>query len=228
MTRNTKMRGVALKAVPPSARPKLIDIVVDSPTVPGAVEKLKRVVDTIEAMHRRKQLAEDKDKDLRAMNNERAYRAAMRLRNAYDTVHGSIGGSMDFDRVRGGGALGAPPALHYREAADVLIDSRKALLAVQERVLQFIVCQGYSVEETAQRVRHSTERAAKEEMGRVLRSGLAALADFWFEPGDVKRKLVRPYHAPDVDPRSFRYSTEPGTIKAGGTATATRNRVQRN
>lgn len=212
----------------PSALPKLTAVKVHSPTVAGATETLKRVVDTIEALYVRKNLAEDKDRDLRAVNNERAYRAAKRLRNAYDTVQGSIGGSMDFDRVRGGGSLGAPPALHYREAADVLIDAKAQLLAVEHRVLILVVCEGHSIEDTAGRVRKSTERAAKEEMGHVLRSGLSALAKYWFEPGDVKRKVVRPYHAPDVDPRAFRYSAESGTIKVGGTASATRNRVQRN
>lgn len=229
MARNTKSRGVALKAVEPiSARPRLIDATVDSPTVPGAIERLKRVVDTIEGMYRRKQLGSSKDGDLRQMENERAYRAATRLRNAHDVVYGSIGGQMDFDRVRGGGVPGAPPALHYREAADVLTDARKALLAVQDRVVMLVVCEGYTIEDAAKRIRQSTERAVREEIGVILRSALAALAEAWFEPGEVKRKNVRPYHAPDVDPRSFRYSTEVGTIKAGGTASATRNRVQRN
>lgn len=212
----------------PSGRPKLIDAVVSSPTVPGAIENVKRVVDTIEAMYRRRHLGESSDKDLRVIENERSYRAAMRLRHAHDVVYGSIGGVMDFDRVRSGGGYGSPPPLHYREAADDLIDMRAVLDSSEHPVLSLIVCEGHSIDYTTQWLHGHTERAARESTGSLMRRGLQKLADHWFETGIVSKiKVVQPYHAPDANPRLMRYTANAGTIERGKVVSATRNRIYR-
>lgn len=228
MARKAQRRGVAQVVAAPSARPKLVDAVVDSPTVPGAVERLKRVVDTIETMHKRRQLGCSKDEILRAVENERGYRAAIRLRSAHAILYGSIGGAMDFDRVRGGGTTGAPPPMPYMEAAEVMRVSKQKLRALDYRVLQVVVCDGHTIEEASEKIRGNAERANREDIGAALRRGLFDLAEMWFEPLTIKRRRVRPYHAPDADPRAVRYSAQVGTIERGKTVTATRNRIHRN
>ena len=72
------------------------------------IDRVDRVIDTIEAMHKRKQI------------DGRQKQAADRLRSAYDVLGGSVGGSMDFERARGGGTPGAPPAPPSLEAAETL------------------------------------------------------------------------------------------------------------
>jgi murein L,D-transpeptidase YcbB/YkuD len=211
-----------------SGRPKLIDAVVSSPTVPGAIENVKRVVDTIEAMHRRRQLGASADRDLRLIENDRSYRAAIRLRHAHDVVTGSIGGVMDFDRVRSGGGYGSPPPLHYREAADDLIDMRAVLDSSEHPVISLIVCEGHSIDFATQWLHGHTARAAREDTGALMRRGLQKLADHWFEPGRIESKTkVRAYHAADADPRLMRYAANAGTVQRGQTVSATRNRIYR-
>lgn len=212
----------------PSACPKLINTVVSSPTVPGAIENVKRVVDTIEAMHRRRQLGASSDKELRILENDRSYRAAMRLRAAHDVVTGSIGGVMDFDRVRSGGGLGAPPPLHYREAADDLLDARKVLDDNHHHVVQLVVCEGHSIDFATQWIYGNSARAAREEVGALMRGALQSLADHWYERAELPGKSrVRRFHAADADPRTIRYSTDATSVQRGKTVTATRNRIYR-
>lgn len=214
----------------PSALPRLHTATVSSPNVPLAVERVPRVLDTIEQMYKRKQLADAKNQDERIMHNERAYRVALKLRHAHDIVYGSVGGSMDFDRVRGAGSPGAPPPLHYREAADVLIAMKKLLYALDHRVLTLVVCEGQSIEYAAKAIyARDTSRAEREEIGRVLRQGLRELAEQWFEAAsDPKRNTIVSSHAADARPGTVKYTTEVGVIQRGKTVTATRNRIHRN
>lgn len=212
----------------PSACPKLINAVVSSPTVPGAVENVKRVVDTVEAMHRRRLLGESSDKDLRVLQNDRSYRAAMRLRSAHDVVTGSIGGVMDFDRVRSGGGLGSPPPLHYREAADDLLDARSVLDDSHHRVIHLVVCEGHSIDFATQWLYGNSARNCREEVGQLMRNGLLRLADHWYDRAELPGKTwVRRFHTADADPRTIRYSTDATSVQRGKTVTATRNRIYR-
>ena len=179
---NTAMARVQIKGArakkeeSPTARPTTRRVYVSSPTVPGHRENLERVVDTVEQMWKRGQLGPSN----RPHENERAYRAAMKLRDAYEVVHGAVGGAMDFDRVRGAARPGMGPPLHYLEAAQTLNDVRPNLYALDERVVLLVVCEGYTIERAAEHVyKAKPSRAEKEEIGRVLRQGLAELADLW-------------------------------------------------
>src|SRR5262249_52963227 len=78
------------------ARQRRRTVNVPSPTVPGAVERLQRSVDTIEFLWSRKKL------------NEIEYDAANIYRSAWDMLQSIVGGQMDFDRVRGGVVPGGP------------------------------------------------------------------------------------------------------------------------
>lgn len=213
-----------------TAAPRTKPARVPSPTVPGASEELQRVFDPIEAMYKRRQLSDAKDDFERTLQNERACRAALRLRAAHDVVYGSIGGAMDFDRVRGGGLPGSPPPLHYRLAADTLIGAKKNLYGLDHRVVTLVACEGHTIEQAAWAVYHrEPTRAEKEEIGRVLRQSLRELADLWFAAeGRQRPQEIGAYHAPDADPALVRYSTAVGTVTPGKTVTATRNRVYRN
>lgn len=203
---------------------------VASPTVPGAIENISRVVDTIDQMYKRRQLADDKDIDDKIKHNERAYRAVQRLRGAHDVVYGSIGGVMDFDRVRGAGSPGSPPPLHYRMAADILIDTKKGVDALQLRIITLVACEGHSIDQTAQKIYgREVSRSEREEIGKQLREGLRELAKRWFEAtAEGKRTKIVTHHAADAHPDTVKYTTDVGTIQRGKTVTATRNRIHRN
>jgi hypothetical protein len=72
---------------------------VASPSVAGGVERLKRVVDMLDHLWSRGKLGESE------------YNAALRYQAAWECIHASVGGSMDFERARGGGVPGGPLAI---------------------------------------------------------------------------------------------------------------------
>ena len=98
----------ARKIESPTGRPKTFKTRVSSPTVPGAVEEVDRVIDSIEHLRQRRNL------------DPLAFRSAEKLRAAHDVIYGSIGGVMDMDRVRGTSNPGAPPAPAFMLAAETL------------------------------------------------------------------------------------------------------------
>src|ERR1041385_330460 len=72
------------------------------------VDIVQRMVDTLNVMNRRRQL------------NERQYHAGIKYRSCYEVIYGQLGGSMDFERARGGGAPGKPPPIAYMEASETI------------------------------------------------------------------------------------------------------------
>lgn len=163
----------------PTARPKTERIAVSSPTVPGAREEVEYVPGSVDLMRARKQFGRTKSE------NEFAYRAADRLRHAHETLYGSVGGVMDFDRPRGGGATPMGPHDGYLQAAETMRDARMALYPLDHRVVMLCSCQGYSVEQAAEIIyKRTPTRGEKEEIGRCLRVGLQQLAERWFGSGD--------------------------------------------
>jgi hypothetical protein len=173
-----KTKGLKPEQIP-TGRPRTERAKVSSPTVPGATEEVDRVMDTIDVMRRRRQL------------DYRQFRAAEKVRAAYDVVHGSGGNTMDPDRVCGAGTPGRPPPQIYLDAAEVLREARNGLYALDRRILLMVAGEGCSIEECAGilwGVDPATGRALQvdaKDAGRRLRIALSELADLWF-PGCVQ------------------------------------------
>lgn len=202
----------AKKEAPPTARPKTYERRIASLSVPGAVDMVKRVGDTLENMLRRRQL------------DDRSFRAGERLRNAYEVVYGQVGGSMDFDRVRGAGRPGSGPPVHYLEAAGVLNDAWRNLYSLDYKVVILIACEGHTIERAAQMIYGAKpSRADKEEIGRRLREGLRQLS------GGKNKGEAPPnpaaWHAANAT--AYVPSTS-GIIERGGVVHATGHKIFRN
>lgn len=153
---------------------------VASPTVPGAVESLQRSIDTLAAMAKRKQI------------NERELRAGERYRDSHDRIIGQTGGSMDFDRARGGGAQGMPPGDYYLAACEVLSVAKRVLYPKDYAMVHRVCALGFKIEECAN-LFGGDGRSAREAAGRALRAGLSELADRWFPQQTASRmRTYRP------------------------------------
>lgn len=153
----------------PSAAPKIETAKVVHPRLAGCIEIVQRVVDTIEVMRKRRHIS------------DREFMAADHYRTCWDTVHGSVGGVMDFDRPRGGSLPGQPPAPRYLLASEVCSEVRRYLYPQDYAVVHRVCALGLSIEEAAMQLYqiHPT-RPQKEDCGRRLREGLAQMADRWF------------------------------------------------
>lgn len=184
-----------------SAQGKLVKSYVSSPTVLGARDHVESVIDTIEWMRSRRQL------------DSRQHQAAQRLRSSWDTINGSVGGVMDYDRVRGAGSPGAPPASAYMVGAEYLRQCKNKLYARDHLIALLVACLGYRIDDAAAVVFRATRpsRAQKDEIGRCLRAGLTELAQLWFpvREEDEADAMVA-YHAPDADPKLVAFSSKAG------------------
>ncbi|SRR5260221_499138 len=180
---------------PLSARPRTQAVYVPHPTVPGHRERVHRVVDTIDAMFSRKQLT------------ERQHRTAEIYRGAWATIGSSVGGSMDFDRVRGGGVPGRPLAIRYMDAAKCLSDAKLKLYTRDREVLELVARDGHSQADAADMLHGGqATRAEREDVGRHLRDALDQLADLWL--GALFRKESgRIVAERNFDPSEFEVST---------------------
>lgn len=160
---------------------------VASPTVPGAVQEVLRVSDTLLGMYKRKQI------------DEGEYQAGEKYRVAYGRLYSVLGGTMDFERARGGGAPNLGPAETYLNAAEIVSSVRKKLYPKDYAIVYRVCAMGMSIEEAATNLpdqfeRHSDNRptrAAKEECGRRLRAGLAEMRDWWFPRGSGTGSKIR-------------------------------------
>lgn len=142
---------------------------VSSPTVPGAVEHVERVSDSIEYLRKR---------------YPREHRAAERLRASHEVVYGQVGGVMDFERARGGSLPGSPPLPPYLSGAEDLNTAKRILYAVDHTLVTLVACVGMPIDKAAETVlRRKPSRPDKEEMGRRFRIGLNELADEWWSMG---------------------------------------------
>lgn len=149
------------------------------------VERIGNLLRTVPSVNRLK----GKNKlDARQAN------AAEEYRDAYEAIRISLGGVMDFDRVRGGGGAVAPA-----EAALVAGEKlRKVKAIVGQRgilIVEHIVCQGRTVEECA-RIMYgyqdgqATASRDVNYVGRALREALKEIADAWYPLKNDNR--VRP------------------------------------
>jgi hypothetical protein len=127
--------------------------------------------------------------------------AAEEYRDAYETIRTSLGGAMDFDRVRGGGGSVAPA-----EAALIAGEKlRKVKAIVGQRailIVEHIVCQGRTVEECARIMYGYVDGQATSSrdvnyVGRALREALSEMANAWHPI--QKRQPIRGMSASRLD-----------------------------
>lgn len=204
-------------AVPPSKLAR-----VSSPTVRGAVEQVQRVVNSIDHLRARRQIG------------EREYLAALTYRDAYDIVHGTVGGAMDPDKVHGAGSPGSPgspPPPAWLYASDKLLSAEQNLYRVDLRIVEMVVGQGRSLLETAALVYGVSEggRPSRNDLDRTsdrLKVGLGELAAVW-HPGEfkeVERKPARSvWRAPGAKPAG----SDASSVPQGTAVHATGKRVFR-
>lgn len=146
--------------------------------------------------------------------------AAEKYRGAWELLQSSPGGAMDFERVRGGGAPGSPPAVALLAAADILAEAAE-VLGRHVLVIDASVGFGYSVAETAARLyRKVPSRSDIEFIGRLIRECLSMLAVKWGQGKNTKSQhrilsLYRPFSAIPVASEAVE-----GPMKVGGTAHA--------
>ncbi len=127
--------------------------------------------------------------------------AADEYRDAYEAIRLSLGGAMDFDRVRGGGGPVAPA-----EAALIAGEKlRKVKAVVGQRailIVEHIVCHGRTVEECA-RIMYgyqdgqATGSRDVNYVGRALREALSEIANAWHPI--QKRQPIRGISASKLD-----------------------------
>lgn len=200
----------------PTARPKTERVAVSSPTVPGAREEVEFVPGHVDRMYARRQFGRNKSE------NEFAFRAADRLRRAYEMLHGAVGGVMDFDRARGSGGAPVGPHVGYLQAAETMRQAKQLLYPLDYTVISFCVMEGHTIENTTMIIRGSSQRHDREEIGRCLRSGLQRLAEHWFGSagGLVTSRPLRAW----ADPKNEMTPIAPGVIDRGNVYVAGRDK----
>lgn len=124
--------------------------------------------------------------------DQRQVMAADTYRAAFETLHASLGGSMDFDRIRGSAGCKSPPEA-AAEASDTLKQARHILGAQGTIIIEQIVCHGHTTEACARLVcSYSEGETVKARdanyVGRVLRDGLTQLGLAW-HPNPIRRPV---------------------------------------
>lgn len=193
-----------------TAEPKTYADVVDHPRLKGMVETVRRVVDTLDAMRKRKQLT------------EREFQAAEHYRTCFAMIHGSVGGSLDFDRARGGSNPGSPPAPHYMLASEVVSAAKRHLYPKDYAVVHRVCALGMTIEQATEQLYAPVTRAAREDCGRRLREGLSQMADRWFPENRGEGSRMRSH----VSERATVTDVE-SVPQSSSVAHATRDKVYR-
>lgn len=196
----------------PSARPKTKLVTVASPTVPGAVEHVERVIDRGDVIN------------FLQKKFPREHRAAERIRSAWEIVHGQAGNVMDFDRARGGVLPGSPPLQHALRASGDLLEAKKVLYHEDYRIVMLIAGEGCPISTAAGIVhRRTANRGEIEQVGRQFRAALGRLADHWWG-GVHAHEEYRPFAWRDP---AMAFAVVAGIIDGGQTAHATARKVVR-
>ena len=202
------------------ARPKTETAEVAHPRVPGKTEFVDRITDTLTTMYNRRQIS------------QLQYGAGEHYRTAWAMTSASPGGSMDFDRVRGGASSAAGPALTYLMAAEVVHQAKFRLYPRDYAVVHRVCVLGLPVEKTARELYDERFDGAWRlyllDVGRRLRTGLDELADLWWP--DARGKTDPKTGAEMRNMRTFRPERPEVTDatevpKASHVAHATRDKV---
>lgn len=193
----------------PTARPDTELVGVPSPYAHG-IDYVRRVMDTLNAMHRRKQIT------------KREHDAGSRIQDAFGTLYGVMGGAMDFDRVRGGSQPGSPPGPPQLAASQLLASVRDRLYPDDWKVVALVCGEGRSIEETANALYGApASRGQMEDCGRRLREGLRQMADRWFPLERAQGGGLRSMRAEKPT------QINPGQLTPGNVAHATKDKVYR-
>jgi hypothetical protein len=123
--------------------------------------------------------------------------AADTYRDAFEALHSSLGGSMDFSRIRGGGGSRGPSDALIM-LSEKLKTARAHLGARATVIVDQIICSGRTTEECARLIYSYSEGqavAARDAnyVGRVLRESLTLLGALWHpKPQHRKTEAFRP------------------------------------
>lgn len=177
---------------------------VSHPTLPGFVERVYRAPDRIEVLARRKKFGTDP-----VMARRRAEASRIFL-HCWEVGRASLGGTMDFDRVRAPALPGSPPIQAKLEAAEKLGRARQRLYGGHYRIIELVVCEDWDISEVAHLMKdHATISSKDVDLaGFKFREALDALADFWLAPLPGKSAL-----------RTYRPGESVPLFGAAGTAT---------
>lgn len=122
--------------------------------------------------------------------NQLQFGAGEKYRNAHDATTMSMGGTMDFDKVRGGSGI-ASPALQQLQAADIIDEAEKLLYNFDLAMIHRVCAQGFTIEQVAKQMYDEQFDGAWQsyltEAGRKFRQGLDQLADMWWPDSKVKK-----------------------------------------
>lgn len=124
--------------------------------------------------------------------------AADTYRTAFETMHASLGGAMDFNRVRGGGGGSKSPSEAALVATETLKRARGVLGIQATIIIEQIVCHGHTAEACARLVfSYSEGQIVKardvNHVGRILREGLTQLGLRWHpNPSRGRTQTWRP------------------------------------
>lgn len=193
----------------PTARPDTELVGVPSPYAHG-IDYVRRVVDTLNTMYRRKQIT------------KREHDAGSRIQDAFGALYGVMGGAMDFDRVRGGSQPGSPPGPPQLAASELLGSVRDRLYPEDWAVVLRVCGEGMSIEEAANNLYGApASRSQMEDCGRRLREGLRQMADRWFPLERAQGGGIRSIRTE----RPYAMGTE--TVSPANVAHATKDKIYR-
>lgn len=177
------------------------------------VDRPMVVIDTLKAMHARKQI------------DHRQFQAASWYRFAFEICAGArIKSPLGNDLVASSGPSGSrSPTETSLKAADRLNSANRLLGKVDYDVVALIVGQGFSIAAAAARLypakKRGPNRADFEVVGRRLREALETLADVWLPAGRGRPRSRAQIFADDAKPMSivigeFDQAPAPGTAHA--------------
>lgn len=177
------------KPKPPPVRTQRAQIKTETVASPwnNGFDKIKRVVDTISAMEKRKQLSKPQAD------------AARRCQDAYEACGGSIKSPLDDSNLSGGSPGSRMPSPRALLAAGTLEEVRKRCGETQTTLIIMIACQGQSIQDATAIMcgKGADGKCRKRDLdaiGWMFRDALEVLARRWF--GTNKRK-EHPAFVPD-------------------------------
>jgi hypothetical protein len=197
---------------PAGASPKTKATTVASPYGLG-VDRVDQVVDSLRRLVRQHVI------------DEREYSAAVHFREQHDKLGAGIGGSMDFDRARGGSNnLGLAEVVM---AAAEVVDRVEKLLPPDYYGIVWRVCvAGHTLDETAAWMYrlskdHPTTRLQRDTCKQAFKAALSIMAHAWWPEGRGRGDKMTGY-------RNDRATvTDAPTVAPGTVAHATKDRVYR-
>lgn len=172
------------------------------------LDTTQRVIDTIAAMHARKQIT------------DREFQAATWYRTAYEINAGAgVRSTLDNSLMVTMTPGPRSPTERTLNAAEKLNEAARLLGPRDNRVVELIVGMGLSVDQAARKVYPRASRSDREAVGRKLREGLETLADAWLPAGGGRPRNRFKAFSDDARPMSivigeFDQAPSPGTAHA--------------